>query len=256
LGNFPPQPFIPHLVGTQGEGEGTRTLNHRIDSYVEGSARRAEGGVARIAQDAASWASEGHRLWNQASDKRPAERLRTRLEAAECYLRALEGLAGFQKTAADKRLRELGWRAGPIDFEFDESTEGWTTANHIAELRAEGGCLTGRITGGDPHIRQRRLAAEGNDCPVVTLRFAVDSGTRAEFYWTTRDSPAASEDKRIEFPIHGDGQQHVYTLDLCGQRLWMERTITGIRIDPGAAAFGTKLGAEFAIDYVRGATSR
>ena len=60
-------------------------------------------------QDAASWASEGHRLWNLASDQRPPEKLGTRVAAAECYLRAVNGLEGFQRAAVEKRLRELGW---------------------------------------------------------------------------------------------------------------------------------------------------
>ena len=64
---------------------------------------------ATTPQDAAQWAAEGHRVWNAAGDKRPADRLRGRLEAAACYLRALPDLAGFQRAAVESRLRELGW---------------------------------------------------------------------------------------------------------------------------------------------------
>ena len=203
-------------------------------------------------QDAATWASEGHRLWSQAGKKRASDMLRMRLEAAECYLRALDGLEGFERTAAEKRLRGLGWRVGPIAFEFDESTEGWEAGNHVRGLVAREGCLTGRVVGGDPHVRCRRLSVRGSDCPDLEIRFAIASGTHAEFYWTTTDSPAASEDKRIEFPVRGDGQQHCYRLNLGSQSRWAGKMITSIRIDPGAAAFDTKLDAEFAIDYVRG----
>ena len=83
--------------------------------------RAVEGLVAGFApqaqQDAASWASEGHRLWNLAEDKRSADALRMRLEAAECYLRALPELKGFHQTAVGKRLGELGWSDGALAIE-------------------------------------------------------------------------------------------------------------------------------------------
>ena len=80
-----------------------------VEELVGGFRPSADSGH-QTPRDAASWASAGHRLWNAASDQRPPEKLRTRLDAAECYLRALPELEGFQRAAIEKRLRGLGWR--------------------------------------------------------------------------------------------------------------------------------------------------
>jgi hypothetical protein len=76
---------------------------------VEAVEELVAGFAPETQQEAAGWASEGHRLWNATGRKRPEEKLQGRLEAAECYLRALEGLEGFQKGVVEARLRELGW---------------------------------------------------------------------------------------------------------------------------------------------------
>jgi len=210
------------------------------------------GFAAGKSQDAAAWASEGHRLWNAASDKRPPEKLRARLDAAECYLRGLEGLTGFQRAAVEKRLRELGWRVGPIDFNFEESTEGWTGANHIIGLKAERGCLEGRITGGDPFIVRTGLAIDANQCPVVQIRMTLDSAAPGQFLWITKSSPRWGDPKVLQWAIHGDGQTHVYRLDLTANPAWAGQTITGLRIDPGERDHVKPHSGKFWIDYVRG----
>jgi len=80
-------------------------------------------------------ASEGHRLWAEGKD------LKTRLAAAEVYLRALPGLdeGGFERAAVEKRLRELGWgMCSPEEVRrlFGMGPERW---------RIEKGCLIGRV---------------------------------------------------------------------------------------------------------------
>ena len=203
-------------------------------------------------RDPASWASEAHRLWNQASDKRPPEKLRGRLEAAECYLRALPGLEGFQRGAAEKRLKDLGWSGYPIDFDFNESAEGWGRENHIVGLKAERGCLKGHIGGGDPFIVRTGLRVEANRCPVVRIRMSMTAGKVAQFHWTTEKSPRWDGDKRIGFSIYGDGQFHVYHLETAKRENWAGHTITAIRLDPGEWDHRSVQSADFAIDYVRG----
>jgi formylglycine-generating enzyme required for sulfatase activity len=54
-------------------------------------------------RSAGAWAEEGHRLWKK-KNLTPAQKL----EAAECYLRALPGLTGLDATVAKSRLAQLG----------------------------------------------------------------------------------------------------------------------------------------------------
>jgi hypothetical protein len=134
-----------------------------------------------------------------------------------------------------------------IAFEFDGSLEGWLGANHLADLRIEGGALAGRITGGDPFLVRMAVRVAGDSCPVIGLRMRVTAGRGGEFYWTTASSPGFAPDKLLGFPLLADGQWHEYRLEPGKHPLWAGHSITGIRIDPGN---GAREG-EFAIDYVR-----
>ena len=208
-------------------------------------------------RDAAQWAAHGHRLWNQAGDRRPADRLRGRLDAAECYLRALADLAGFQKAAVEGRLRGLGWKPSPIDFNFDESTEGWTAGNDVGPLASKDGQLTGEITGGDPFILRTGLHVPADDCRFLEVRLACTwSGVKLfhglELLWISEAAPHWQPDNRAVLPLRDDHSPHVYRFDLRKAQSWNGQTITGLRIDPGHVRRGSKQSASFSIDYIRG----
>ena len=204
-------------------------------------------------QEATSWGTQGHRLWNQADRKRPPEKLRMQLAAAECYLRCLDGLEGFQRAAVEKRLRGLGWAAlWALAFEFEDGTEGWRAVADIEGLETKGGCLVGRITGGDPHINRFGLSLEAKRCQTIEIRMMVSAaGTRSELFWITSVDQTWGSDKVLYFRPIADGQFHVYRLDLSSHRAW-SGTVAAIRIDPGEWSHDTTQNERFAIDYVRG----
>jgi len=216
---------------------------------VEGLAR---GFAPQKPRGAASWASEGHHLWNLAGHKRPQDRLRAQVEAAECYLRALPELTGISRTAAEGRLRQLGWRAGPIDFNFDEDAEGWVARNDIVGLEPIDGCLVGKVTGNDPYLDRQGLAVAGDRCPVVVIRMAVTPPKRAKFFWATKNSPRWGGGKSVPIAIDPTGRLREYRLDMRSNRLWSGQTIVAIRLDPGDEQFGPAPPTAFAIDYIRG----
>ena len=142
----------------------------------------------------------------------------------------------------------------PVDriaFEFEESTEGWTSAHDIASLAVADGMLSGKITGPDPYAIRMLLHVAGDECPVIRLRMRLTAGQGGQFFWTTQASPGFSEDKTVPFEIRTDGQFHEYRLEPGRDPAWAGQTITAIRIDPGNAAPS----AEFAIDYIRGSSN-
>ncbi|HUT90145.1 MAG TPA: hypothetical protein VMY37_11655 [Thermoguttaceae bacterium] len=145
-------------------------------------------------------------------------------------------------------VRRLPWLAERIAFEFDESSEGWTGAHHVASMNVEEGVLRGRITGGDPYLVRMLVRVEGDECPVVRLRMRVSAGQGGQLFWTTAASPGFAEDKAVPFAIQADGQFHEYRLEPGRDPMWAGQTITALRIDPGNGAAS----GEFAIDYVRG----
>ena len=140
----------------------------------------------------------------------------------------------------------IPWPVDEISFEFDKTSEGWTSANNIGPLSVSDGSLTGAVTGGDPYLVRGLINVSGDDCPVIHVRLRVTQGQGGQFFWTTKASPAFDEKKQIAFPLLADGDFHEYQLELSTHDLWAGHTITAIRIDPGNGA-----GAEFALDYVR-----
>jgi len=222
---------------------------------VEGLVR---GFAPQTPRDAAEWASEGHHLWNLAGHKRPQDRLAAQLEAAECYLRALPDLASLHRTAAEGRLRELGWKAGPIDFNFDEDAEGWVAGNHIDGLKVEGGCLVGRITGRDPYVVCEGLTIAPEDCQAVIVRLSTrwpkDStfAHGVQLFWATADEPLWSDARYVSATLSNDGHFHCYRFDLARHPHWCDRRITALRVDPGHLNRWAAGPASFSLDYVRG----
>jgi len=217
-----------------------------IDARDLAAGVQAAEGLAGFAGN--SDASEGHRLWGEARG------LAEKLAAAEVYLRALPALTGFQRVAVEKRLRELGWRASPIDFTFEHSVEGWTAENHIVGLKVEGGCLVGRITGGDPYMLRGGLAVTGETCRVLIVRMSVTGATRAQLFWDTKRRSGTTEDRHVDFAVRGDGELHTYRIPLKGCRFWTGETVTAIRLDPGEWDHREIKDERFSIDYVRGGT--
>jgi len=202
-------------------------------------------------QDAAGWAADGHREWNAAGDRRPADRLRGRLEAAECYLRALPDLAGFQRAAVEGRLKQLGYEPHVFAFEFDRSVEDWKACKHIAELGAKEGLLVGRVTGGDPFLTCEGLEIAGSECSTIEIRMAVTAGGRAEFFWSDKEPPLWVAETKTVFQIRGDGEFHTYRIDVARLPGWKPR-ISALRFDPADWDSRGPRKDSFSVDYIRG----
>jgi len=210
---------------------------------VEGLVR---GFAPQTPRDAASWASEGHHLWNLAGHKRPADRLRTQLEAAECYLRALPDLTSLNRTAAEGRLRELGWKLplSPAEVMKQFPLAGW---------QADGEVLTGRfarvfdedgraLSAAMPRIRSASLCVEILAARDVAVRADVDGTTHfavfgavnnTELLWRSGEKGgtrplalgnpqnwhrvgASLEDGRLQFSLDGKPQVELSVPDSTG----------------------------------------
>jgi hypothetical protein len=165
-----------------------------------------------------------------------------KLEASDSWQRIeVEGIE-VKKVSV---LPELRTR---IEFEFEESLEGWWSQNDIADLAVRNGCLEGIATGGDPYMVRLGMDVDGNSCSRIRIRMMTTAGGGAEFYWTTADSPNFAEDKTVKFLIISDGEYHEYLIEVGNHPLWKGKRITAIRIDPTGGAPDAK----FSIDYIRG----
>ncbi len=175
-----------------------------------------------------------------------------RYDAANAFLAVRIAKDGDTDVRIDgavfRRVERVPALATAIDFKLDDSTEGWQPAHDVADLKADGHSLVGRITGGDPYIIRPLLRVRGDDCAALRLRMKVTAGRGGQVFWTTERSPAFGEDKTLRFELSADGEWHEYRLEPGKHPQWAGQTITAIRLDPGGGAGS----AEFAVDYLRG----
>jgi hypothetical protein len=176
-----------------------------------------------------------------------------RYDAGNAYLAVRVTKDGPSRIRADnvdyRPVRRLPWLAEEIAFDFDDTLDGWLPAHHISELVPVAGSLFGRISGPDPYLIRRMVRVQGNDCPVLNLRMRLTAGSGGQLYWTTEASPQFDEDKSVRFTIIPDGRFHEYRLEMGKHPMWVDQTITGLRLDPCNGA-GT---GEFNVDSLRAA---
>ena len=134
-----------------------------------------------------------------------------------------------------------------IDFDFARGLEGWTPANEVEDLRAEGGLLKGLATGSNPYLHRTRLRVNGR--PEDKLRVKSQSATGASIglYWITKDSPHWDEDKAIHVAFKAGPDFSEYVFEVGQHSLWAGKTIIGIRLDPADGGNG----GEFAVASIR-----
>jgi len=134
-----------------------------------------------------------------------------------------------------------------VNFQFDDSLEGWAALHDVSEVRCDQAALVGDIVGADPYIFRSMLDVPADACQTIELRIRLTAGRGGQLFWTTKDSPTTDEAKAVFLPLVPDGQFHTLTVDVGKHPRWTG-VITGLRIDPGG---GVSAG-QFAIDYVRG----
>ncbi len=133
-----------------------------------------------------------------------------------------------------------------LRFEFDEDTEGWVSANHLALVEVRDGSLRTRATGGDPYMIRWLCRFAPDSIRHIRLRVRGTGSSAWQFYWGTLEQPFFDEARVINFTVPMDGQWHEVVLNVGGHPGWQGHTITAIRLDPGNAA-----DTEAEIDWIR-----
>jgi len=159
---------------------------------------------------------------------------------------------GILKTSSNG----LGW-----EFESAENasgcTEGWSTGNQTTDLLVTQGRLIAKSTGNNPYmispgiqVSGRRITGiEAQAFPKIEIRMKLSSGSTAQLYFTalfpdyTQDY-TFDESKSLSFPVLGDSQFHIYTLDMRKVEKWTG-SIEQLRLD------ATDTSATIEIDYIR-----
>ncbi len=108
-------------------------------------------------------------------------------------------------------------------------TAGWT-ASKDAKVALRDGVLVVTSTGGDPFIVTREIPA-GTGPYTVEIRMKSDSHGGGQVFWATADDKGFHRGRSAAFEPKHDGDWHTYAV-----KLPVEKTLTGLRIDPATAA--------------------
>jgi len=130
-------------------------------------------------------------------------------------------------------------------WEFDgDSAEGWKP-HQLEPLKVDKGSLITCASGDDPQLITHGVGIEIESLGTVALRLKAPKGVRAgEFFWTTRTSPALSQDKSFFIGLKDDGEWHTYLITKKPEGHW-SGTLDALRLDIGTA------GDTVAFDWIR-----
>lgn len=127
---------------------------------------------------------------------------------------------------------------------FDDRHGLWLRpANHVMNVRFEGGVMRCRSVGGDPVLLSPPvLDLQVDAVTAVRVTMSVTAGKRGELYWSTDDRRSFDAARCVSFDLIPDGNMHTYTIPLAAHAAWTG-TIRQLRLDP------TDAPADIALDH-------
>lgn len=135
------------------------------------------------------------------------------------------------------------------EWNFADSTDGWTDIKDISGLLATEGSMTGQITGVDPILKSPDslgVYLDANRYVKVKLK-NMSAATSAQLYFTTTTDTIFNAAKMKTFTISANDEAYTtYILDMDGFAAWTG-DLKQLRVDP---AVGVSTGS-FEIDYVK-----
>lgn len=147
--------------------------------------------------------------------------------------------------------RDIG--LGPYDIPKPEPRTAWDFSNpadqlwtvgNMTDLAYADGVMSAVAQNNDPAFYSPATSIDADRFKVVEIKMRMDRGTQAQLFFT-RPRGAMSEDKSVRFAVVGDGEWHVYAVDLSQNKKW--RGVIGqIRLDPNSEP-----GSRVEIAYIR-----
>jgi len=162
------------------------------------------------------------------------------IDYVKIYGRALSAAEIIRQAYGVHPDVRLSGRSIPI-FEFVKTadTAGWTTGPE-AEVRFSGGQMILSSPAGRALVLNRNLQADVDKRDFLSLRMAIDAGSRGEAVFVTTQGAG-----RIPFPICADAKPHAYVLEPWIWPGWGGKLLA-LAILPSEAP-----GATARIDYLR-----
>ncbi|MCW5942378.1 MAG: hypothetical protein KIS66_09115 [Fimbriimonadaceae bacterium] len=115
---------------------------------------------------------------------------------------------------------------------FRKDRQHWSYANATDQGWPIPGYLDVNLDGTDPQMIGPEAFWRAADAPVLEVDAAFrTSDTIAEVFWSRTDAPGFAPERRLTFPIVGDGKRRTYRVRLAGHPEY-RGALRQIRIDP------------------------
>ncbi|MDO8587247.1 MAG: hypothetical protein Q7T82_09425 [Armatimonadota bacterium] len=133
-------------------------------------------------------------------------------------------------------------------WHFDSGAQGWQPDHNVSRFTPKNGILSFRNTGFDPWIINRNPGiADASKCSFIGIKMRSSVTGANQLYFGTRESPILSERQEADCGVLGDGQFHLYELNLGRLKTWKGK-ITQLRFD--IANGGLEKGAKIDVDWI------
>lgn len=135
-------------------------------------------------------------------------------------------------------------------FEFNGSTEGWSSVQGLSELQAEAATVSATVYGPNPVLSSGPIDQPAEKLGVMKIRTRISGKPASSMTvsFTTYESPDFTNEQQMSIPVTSDGTFQEYTVPLWEHPSW-NGIIHNLRLSLDGGAPGA--GAAWEIDYIR-----
>lgn len=127
-------------------------------------------------------------------------------------------------------------------WEFSKPEDRNWHAGNMTNLSYADGMMSAKAQDRDPALYSPQVKLDAASFKTIEIKMRMDKGEEAQVFFS-RPRGEMTEERSIRFPVKGDGQFHVYEIDMATNPHW-RGTIGQLRLDPNSAE-GSKVDIEY-----------
>ncbi len=129
-------------------------------------------------------------------------------------------------------------------WDFSDPVDQVWTVGNMANLSYSEGVMSAIAQNNDPAFYSPNISVDASKLKTIELKMRMDRGSEAQIFFA-KPRGTMSEARSVRFPVVGDGNWHVYSVDMSQNKRWRGR-VGQIRIDPNSDA-----GSKVEVAYVK-----
>ncbi len=115
-------------------------------------------------------------------------------------------------------------------WDFSKPFDRNWSAGNMSDISYEGGVLSAKAANHDPILYGPRVNIDASRVKTIEIKMRMDKADFGQVFFADRYQDMDQE-KSVKFDVVGDGDFHVYRVDMSGNPRW-RGTIGALRIDP------------------------